>query len=135
MGFFSKIKEGLTKTRKAMEDTLSNVFSGFSSLDDDFYDELEEKLILSDMGMDTTLKAVEELKRRVKSEKLKDEEEDTYQPGRFKEDYDRYQDYGSESDFAQAGFTMKETSDDDDLSVAINENDTADQDDSYGDED
>ena len=36
MGFFSKIKEGLTKTRKAMEDTLSNVFSGFSSLDDDF---------------------------------------------------------------------------------------------------
>ena len=66
---------------------------------------------------------------------LKDEDEDTYQPGRFKEDYDRYQDYGSESDFAQAGFTMKETSDDDDLSVAINENDTADQDDSYGDED
>lgn len=45
MGFFSKIKEGLTKTRKAMEDTLSNVFSGFSSLDDDFYDELEECLI------------------------------------------------------------------------------------------
>ena len=66
---------------------------------------------------------------------LKDEDEDTYQPGRFKEDYDRYQDYGSESDFAQAGFTMKESSDDDDLSVAINENDTADQDDSYGDED
>ncbi|NJE74512.1 DNA-directed RNA polymerase subunit beta [Pseudoflavonifractor sp. SW1122] len=66
---------------------------------------------------------------------LKDEDEDTYQPGRFKEDYDRYQDYGSESDFAQAGFTMKETSDDDDLSVAINENDTADRDDSYGDED
>ena len=66
---------------------------------------------------------------------LKDDDEDTYQPGRFKEDYDRYQDYGSESDFAQAGFTMKETSDDDDLSVAVNESDTADQEDSYGDED
>ena len=48
MGFFSKIKEGLTKTRKAMAETLGNVFSGFSNLDDDFYDELEECLILAD---------------------------------------------------------------------------------------
>ena len=62
MGFFDKIKK-------------LNIFAGFSAIDDDFYDELEEKLILSDMGMDTTLKAVEELKRRVKSEKLKDQEE------------------------------------------------------------
>ena len=50
MGFFSKIKEGLTKTRKAMAETLGNVFSGFSNLDDDFYDELEECLILADLG-------------------------------------------------------------------------------------
>ena len=50
---------------------------------------------------------------------LKDDEEDTYQPGRFREeDDDRYQDYGSESEFAQAGFTMKETSDDDDLAAS-----------------
>ena len=62
MGFFDKIKK-------------LNIFAGFSAIDDDFYDELEEKLILSDMGMDTTLKAVEALKSRVKSEKLKDEEE------------------------------------------------------------
>ena len=62
MGFFDKIKK-------------LNIFAGFSAIDDDFYDELEESLILSDMGMDTTLKAVEELKRRVKSEKLKDKEE------------------------------------------------------------
>ena len=62
MGFFDKIKK-------------LNIFAGFSAIDDDFYDELEEKLILSDMGMDTTLKAVEELKSRVKSEKLKDKEE------------------------------------------------------------
>ena len=66
MGFFSKIKEGLTKTRKAMEDTLSNVFSGFSSLDDDFYDELEECLILADLGVETAGRAVERLRRRVK---------------------------------------------------------------------
>lgn len=62
MGFFDKIKK-------------LNIFAGFSAIDDDFYDELEETLILSDMGMDTTLKAVEELKSRVKSEKLKDKEE------------------------------------------------------------
>ncbi|WP_302779968.1 signal recognition particle-docking protein FtsY [Intestinimonas butyriciproducens] len=61
MGFFDKIKK-------------LNIFSGFSAIDDDFYDELEETLILSDMGMDTTLKAVEELKSRVKGEKIKDEE-------------------------------------------------------------
>ena len=71
MGFFDKIKQGLSKTAAS----ISSVFTGFSEIDDDFYDELEEKLILSDMGMDTTLKAVEELKSRVKSEKLKDEEE------------------------------------------------------------
>ena len=53
---------------------------------------------------------------------LKDDEEDTYQPGRFREDEDdRYQDYGSESEFAQAGFTMKESSDDDDLAVSDGE--------------
>ena len=49
---------------------------------------------------------------------LKDDDEDNYQPGRFREDdYDRYQDVGSESEFADAGFTMKETSDDDDFAV------------------
>ena len=62
MGFFDKIKK-------------LNIFSGFSAIDDDFYDELEERLILSDMGMDTTLKAVEELKDRVKRDKLKSQEE------------------------------------------------------------
>ena len=75
MGFFSKIKEGLTKTRKAMEDTLSNVFSGFSSLDDDFYDELEECLILADLGVETAGRAVERLLRRVKEQRLREPEE------------------------------------------------------------
>ncbi len=62
MGFFDKIKK-------------IGIFSGFSSIGDEFYDELEEALILSDMGMDTTLKAVEELKGRVKAEKLREPEE------------------------------------------------------------
>lgn len=75
MGFFNKIKEGLTKTRKAMEDTLSNVFSGFSSLDDDFYDELEECLILADLGVETAGRAVERLRRRVKEQRLREPEE------------------------------------------------------------
>ena len=71
MGFFSKIKEGLTKTRKAMAETLGNVFSGFSNLDDDFYDELEECLILADLGVETAGRAVESLRRRVKGEKTR----------------------------------------------------------------
>ena len=63
MGFFDKLKK-------------INIFAGFGSeLDDDFYDELEESLILSDMGMDTTLKAVEELRRRVREEHIKTVEE------------------------------------------------------------
>ena len=57
MGFFDKIKAGLTKTREALSDTLGSVFSGFSEIDDDFYDELEESLILADLGVDTAVKA------------------------------------------------------------------------------
>ena len=62
MGLFDKIKK-------------LNVFSGFFSIDEDFFDEMEENLILADMGMDTTLEAVEELRSRVKEKKLKDPEE------------------------------------------------------------
>ncbi len=62
MGLFSKIKK-------------LSVFSGFFSIDEDFFEELEESLILADMGMDTTMEAVEELRTRVKERKLKDPEE------------------------------------------------------------
>ena len=62
MGLFSKIKK-------------LSVFSGFFSIDEDFFEELEESLILADMGMDTTMEAVEELRTRVKDRKLKDPEE------------------------------------------------------------
>ena len=72
MGFFDKIKAGLTRTKENIGHSLDSLFAG--ELDDDFYDELEETLILGDMGMDTTIKAVAELRRRVKAEKIKDTE-------------------------------------------------------------
>ena len=69
MGFFDKIKAGLTKTRDAMASTLGSVFN-FSQIDDDFYDELEESLILADLGMDTALKATERLRKEVRNQHL-----------------------------------------------------------------
>ena len=65
MGFFDKIKKGLTKTRDALANTLGSVFSG-SEIDDDFYDELEESLILADMGVETAVKATEKLRKHIK---------------------------------------------------------------------
>ena len=70
MGFFAKIKAGLIRTKENIGHSIDQLFAG--ELNDDFYDELEETLILGDMGVDTTLKAVEELRRRVKEEKIKD---------------------------------------------------------------
>ena len=75
MGFFDKIKAGLAKTRDALSNTLGSVFTGFSQIDDDFYDELEESLILADLGVDTALKATERLKKTVKEQHLKTPEE------------------------------------------------------------
>ena len=72
MGFFDKIKTGLTKTRKAMESSLGEIFSGFATIDEEFYEELEESLILADLGVETSTKAVEQLRRRVKEQKFKD---------------------------------------------------------------
>ena len=75
MAFFEKIKQGLSRTRKAMENTIGSVFSGFSAIDDDFYDELEESLILADLGVDTAVRAVEKLRAAVKEQHLKDAEQ------------------------------------------------------------
>ena len=75
MGFFDKIKAGLTKTRDAMASTLGSVFSGFSEIDDDFYDELEESLILADLGVDTAVKATDRLRKAVREQRLKTNEE------------------------------------------------------------
>ncbi|MDD5937409.1 MAG: signal recognition particle-docking protein FtsY [Clostridiales bacterium] len=73
MGFFEKIKQGLTRTRENIGRSFDQLFAG--ELDDDFYDQLEETLILSDMGVDTALEASEALRRKVKEEKLKSAEE------------------------------------------------------------
>ena len=75
MGFFDKIKAGLTKTREALSDTLGSVFSGFSEIDDDFYDELEESLILADLGVETAVKATDRLRKRIREDRLKTTEE------------------------------------------------------------
>ncbi len=75
MSFFDKIKEGLSKTRDALSNTIGSVFSGFSEIDDDFYDELEESLILADLGVDTTVKAIDRLRKAVREQKLKTTEE------------------------------------------------------------
>ena len=71
MGFFDKIKQGLSKTAAS----IGSVFTGFSEIDDDFYDELEESLILADLGMDVTMKAMDALRAKVKAGKLKTTEE------------------------------------------------------------
>ena len=75
MGFFDKIKAGMAKTRDALSNTLGNVFSGFSEIDDDFYDELEESLILADLGVETASKATEQLRKTIRQEHLKTTEE------------------------------------------------------------
>ena len=65
MGFFDKIKAGLAKTRALFTDTLNEVFDNADAIDEDFYEELEETLILADLGMDTVNKLMEELRYRV----------------------------------------------------------------------
>lgn len=72
MGLFSRLKEGLTKTRDNIVSGIENVFSGFSSIDDDFYDELEEILIMGDIGVRATEEIIEELKEKVKEQKVKE---------------------------------------------------------------
>ena len=74
MGFFDKIKAGLSKTRAALENTLTNVFTA-SEIDDDFYDELEESLILADLGVDTAVKAADLLRKAVKEQHIKTADE------------------------------------------------------------
>ena len=75
MGFFDKIKAGLQKTRDALSNTLGQVFSGFSEIDDDFYDELEESLILADLGVETATKATDRLRKTIREQHLKTTEE------------------------------------------------------------
>ena len=70
MGFFDKIKAGLSKTRSALNETLGTVFMA-SEIDDDFYDDLEDALIMADLGMDTTIRTVTKLRQKVNNENIK----------------------------------------------------------------
>ncbi len=74
MGFFDKLKNGLTKTKKSFDERINNVFSNFRKVDEEFLDELEEILIMSDIGMDTSVKIIDNLRNRIKKEKIEDEE-------------------------------------------------------------
>ena len=75
MGFFDKLKKGLGKTKSSFDEKINNVFSSFRKVDEDFLEELEEILIMSDIGMDTSVKIVNRLRNTIKKENLKDEED------------------------------------------------------------
>ncbi|MBO5387862.1 MAG: signal recognition particle-docking protein FtsY [Lachnospiraceae bacterium] len=72
-GFFKRLKEGLSKTRNNIAESFNNLFKA-SELDDDFYDELEETLVMSDMGFETTERIIDDLKAKVKELKIKEAE-------------------------------------------------------------
>lgn len=71
-GFFSRLVEGLTKTRNNIMSGFDAIFSGFSSIDEDFYEELEEVLVMADLGIHTTENIIEELKKKVKEQHIKE---------------------------------------------------------------
>ena len=75
MGFFDKLKNGLSKTKTSFDEKINNVFSNFRKVDEEFLEELEEILIMSDIGMDTSIKIISNLRERIKKEKIQDEEE------------------------------------------------------------
>ena len=71
-GFFSRLVSGLTKTRNNIISGIDNIFKGFSSIDEDFYEELEEILIMADLGINTTTAIIENLQEKVKEQKIKE---------------------------------------------------------------
>ncbi|MFR1707841.1 MAG: signal recognition particle-docking protein FtsY [Clostridium sp.] len=74
-GFFDKLKEGLTKTRNTINDAVTQVLKLAVTIDDDLYEELEEVLITSDIGVETSVEIIERLKKKVVSERINDTEE------------------------------------------------------------
>lgn len=74
-GFFSKLVAGLSKTRDNIVAGIESVFTGFSNIDDEFYEELEEILIMADLGINTTVSIIEALKKKVKENKIKETKE------------------------------------------------------------
>ena len=74
-GFLGRLVEGLTKTRDNIISGMDSIFSGFSAIDDDFYEEIEETLIMGDLGIQTTMSIVEDLRKKVKEQHIKDPSE------------------------------------------------------------
>ena len=74
MGFFEKLKNGMNKTKSSFDEKINNVFKSFRKVDEDFLEELEEILIMSDIGIETSTKIINELRIRIKKENIQDEE-------------------------------------------------------------
>lgn len=74
MGFFDKLKQGLGKTKNSIDEKINNVFSVFRKVDEELLEELEEVLVMSDIGMETSVKIIDELRNKIKKEKIEDEE-------------------------------------------------------------
>ena len=75
MGFFDKLKQGLTKTKTSFDEKMNNVFSNFRKVDEELLEELEEALIMSDVGVETSIRIIANLRDRVKKEKIENEED------------------------------------------------------------
>lgn len=71
-GFFKRLVEGLTKTRDSIVTGMDSIFKNFSSIDDDFYEEIEEILVMGDLGINATTTIIEDLKQKVKEQKIKE---------------------------------------------------------------
>lgn len=74
-GFFKRLVSGLTKTRDNIVAGIDSIFSGFSSIDDDFYEEIEETLVMGDIGINATTAIIENLKKEVAEKHIKDPSE------------------------------------------------------------
>lgn len=75
MGFFEKLKQGMNKTKSSFDEKINNVFKSFKKVDEDFLEELEEILIMSDIGIETSVKIIANLRERLKKEKIQEQEE------------------------------------------------------------
>jgi len=75
MGFFDKLKQGMNKTKTSFNEKINQVFSNFRKVDEEFLDELEEVLIMSDIGMETSIKIINNLRNRIKKENIQDQED------------------------------------------------------------
>ena len=75
MGFFDKLKQGLTNTKESINDKINNVFSNFRKVDEELLEELEEALIMSDMGVETSTQIISNLREKIKKEKIEESEQ------------------------------------------------------------